>query len=147
LLLIHIVLAILSYGAFSISFVFSMLYLLQYELLKRKKWVKLLWRIADLTKLEKMSYVLNVIGVPLLLLSLILGLQWAWIKINDFVWFDSKVIGSFIVLAGFSIYLYLRVGLGKHGRSLALWNIGSFLIVLINFFLSGQLSSFHFWYE
>ena len=147
LLLIHIVLAILSYGAFSISFVFSMLYLLQYELLKRKKWVKLLWRIADLTKLEKMSYVLNVIGVPLLLLSLILGLQWAWIKINDFVWFDPKVITSFIVLAGFSINLYLRVGLGKHGRSLALWNIGSFLVVLINFFLSGQLSSFHFWYE
>jgi len=147
LLLIHIILAILSYGAFSISFVFSLLYLLQYELLKRKKWVKLLWRITDLTKLEKMSYVLNVIGVPLLLLSLILGLQWAWIKIQDFVWFDSKVIGSFIVLLGFSTYLYLRVAQGKRGRSLALWNIGSFLIVLINFFLFGQLSSFHFWYE
>ncbi|SEM33747.1 HemX protein [Mesobacillus persicus] len=147
LLLIHIILAILSYGAFSISFVFSLLYLLQYELLKRKKWGKLLWRIADLTKLEKMSYILNVIGVPLLLLSLILGLQWAWIKIHDFVWYDSKVIGSFFVLLVFSIYLYLRVAQGKHGRSLALWNIGSFLIVLINFFLFGQLSSFHFWYE
>ncbi|MCM3587642.1 cytochrome c biogenesis protein [Mesobacillus maritimus] len=147
LLLIHIVMAILSYGAFSISFVFSLLYILQYELLKRKKWGKLLWRITDLTRLEKMSYVLNVIGVPLLLLSLILGLQWAWIKIHDFVWFDSKVIGSFIVLAGFSTYLYMRVGLGKQGKALALWNIGSFLIVLINFFLFGQLSSFHFWYE
>ncbi len=147
LLLIHIVMAILSYGAFSFSFVFSMLYLLQYELLKRKKWGKLLWRIADLQKLEKMSYILNVIGVPLLLLSLILGLQWAWIKINDFFWLDAKVIGSFLALAGFSISLYLRVGLGKQGRSLAFWNIGSFLIVLINFFLFGQLSSFHFWYE
>jgi HemX protein len=147
LLLIHIVMAILSYGAFSLSFVFSLLYLLQYELLKRKKWGKLLWRIADLTKLEKMSYILNMIGVPLLLLSLVLGLQWAWIKIPDFVWLDSKVIGSFVVLAGFSIYLYMRVARGMFGRSLALWNIGSFLVVLINFFLFGQLSSFHFWYK
>ncbi|MBM4762463.1 cytochrome c biogenesis protein [Bacillus sp. B15-48] len=147
LLLIHIVMAILSYGAFSLSFVFSLLYLLQYELLKRKKWGKLLWRIADLSKLEKTSYILNMIGVPLLLLSLILGLQWAWIKIPSFHWFDAKVLGSFIVFAVFSIYLYLRAGRGIAGKSLALWNIGSFLVVLINFFLFGQLSSFHFWYK
>jgi HemX protein len=147
LLLIHITMAILSYGAFSISFVLSLLYLLQYELLKRKKWGKMLWRIADLHKLEHLSYVLNVIGFPMLLLSLILGLQWAWIKVPEMVWHDSKVIGSFIVLAGYSIYLYLRVGRDIHGKTLALWNTGSFLIVLINFFLSGRFSSFHFWYQ
>ena len=37
LLFIHITAAILSYGAFSLSFVFSLLYLLQYNLLKAKK--------------------------------------------------------------------------------------------------------------
>ena len=62
LLLIHITMAILSYGAFSLSFVFSLLYLLQYNLLKEKKWGKRLWRITDLSKLENMSYVLNVMG-------------------------------------------------------------------------------------
>lgn len=36
LLLIHITMAILSYGAFSLSFVFSILYTIQYNLLKRK---------------------------------------------------------------------------------------------------------------
>ena len=34
--IIHITLAILSYGAFSLSFVFSILYLIQYNLLKQK---------------------------------------------------------------------------------------------------------------
>ncbi|MDE3839799.1 cytochrome C assembly protein [Bacillus methanolicus] len=146
LLFIHITMAILSYGAFSISFVFSILYLIQYDLLKRKKWGKRLVRIADLSKLEYMSYVLNVIGVPMLILSLILGMQWAYIKVPDMHWYDTKVIGSFVVLTVYSIYLYLRVAKGLFGKSLALWNIASFLIVLINFFLFGKLSTFHFWY-
>jgi HemX protein len=146
LLFIHITMAILSYGAFSLSFVFSVLYLIQYDLLKRKKWGRRLLRIADLSKLEHMSYVLNVIGVPMLILSLILGMQWAYIKVPDMHWYDTKVIGSFVVLAVYGIYLYLRVAKGLFGKSLALWNLASFLIVLINFFLFGKLSTFHFWY-
>lgn len=147
LLLIHITAAILSYGAFSLSFVFSLLYLIQYDLLKRKKWGKRLLRITDLAKLDYMSYVLNVIGVPMLIIGLILGVQWAYIKVPEMFWYDAKVIGSFIVLAVYSINLYLRVAKGLTGRNLALWNIASFLIVLINFLLIGRLSSFHLWYS
>lgn len=147
LLLIHITIAILSYGAFSLSCVFSLLYLIQYDSLKRKKWGARLWRITDLTKLDHMTYVLNLIGVPMLILSLILGMQWAFIKLNGMPWYDIKIIGSFIVLTAYSLYLYLRLSKGLSSKSLALWNAASFLIVLINFFLFGQLSSFHFWYR
>ncbi|WP_409270832.1 cytochrome c biogenesis protein CcsA [Neobacillus sp. SCS-31] len=147
LLLIHITMAILSYGAFSMSFVFSLLYLVQYDLLKRKKWGTRLVRIADLSRLEHFSYLHAVIGVPMLLLSLILGLQWAFIKVPDMPWYDMKVIGSFLLLATYSVYLYLRIAKSMAGKSLALWNIASFLFVLINFFLFGKLSSFHFWYS
>jgi HemX protein len=146
LLLIHITMAILSYGAFSLSFVFSLLYLIQYDLLKRKKWGKRLSRIADLTKLERLSYVLAVIGVPLLFTSLVLGLQWAFIKLPNMTWYDPKVISSFVMVCAYSIYLYLRVRKQLFGRSLALWNVTSFLTVLLNFFLFGKLSSFHIWY-
>jgi HemX protein len=147
LLLIHITMAILSYAAFSLSFVFSVLYLLQYDLLKRKKWGKRLRRIADLEKLEKLSYILAVVGVPMLLLSLILGLQWAFLKVPGMPWYDMKIIGSFLSLTAYSIYLYLSIVKNVAGKSLAIWNAASFLIVLINFFLIGQLSSFHFWYS
>ncbi len=146
LLLIHITMAILSYGAFSLSFVFSALYLLQYNLLKGKKWGKRLIRLADLDKLEKSSYICAVIGVPMLLLSLILGLQWAFLKVPGMPWYDMKIIGSFLLLMAYSIYLYLRIVKNLSGRKLAIWNTASFLIVLINFFLFGRLSSFHLWY-
>ncbi|NRD76027.1 cytochrome c biogenesis protein CcsA [Bacillus sp. BRMEA1] len=147
LLLIHITMAILSYGAFSLSFVFSLLYLFQYDLLKRKKWGKRLIRIADLEKLERLSYIFAVIGVPMLLLGLILGLQWALIKLPGMPWYDSKIIGSFLLLTAYSIYLYFRTVKNQSGKKLALWNVASFLIVLINFFLFGRLSSFHLWYS
>ncbi|MFV2046660.1 MULTISPECIES: cytochrome C assembly family protein [Metabacillus] len=145
LLLIHITMAILSYGAFSLSFVFSILYTIQYNLLKKKKWGKRLLRLEDLSKLDHMSYVLNVIGVPMLLLSLILGVIWAYIKVAHFQWYDAKVLGSFMVLVTYGIYLYIRIVKELQGRSVALLNIASFLVLLINFFLFGSLSRFHFW--
>lgn len=145
LLFIHITMGILSYGAFSLSFVFSLLYLIQYDLLKRKKWGKRLIRLGDLSRLEHMSYVLTVIGVPMLLLSLILGLQWANIKLPGLHWFDMKIIGSFVVLAVYSVYLYVKVRKQMYGKNLAFLNICSFISVLINFFLFGSLSTFHFW--
>jgi HemX protein len=147
LLLIHITMAILSYGAFSLSFVFSLLYLLQFKLLKEKKWGQRLWRISDLSKLEKISYILNSIGVAMLLLSLILGMQWAFIKLPNFILYDPKIIGSFILLILYSTYLYLRIKKNVFGKSLAMLNVAAFLIILINFFLGSRLSSFHFWYS
>lgn len=147
LLFIHITMALLSYGTLSISSLFSLLYIIQYDLLKKKKWGRKLRRIADLSTLEYISALLSGIGVPSLLISLILGLEWAYITIPDITWYDAKIIGSFIVLFAYSIFLYLRFRKGYHGKTLALWNIASFLVILINFFLFGQLSTFHFWYN
>ena len=143
--ILHITLAFLAYGAFTLSFVFSLLYLIQYDLLKRKKWGKRLIRLGDLTKLEQMSYLLAVVAVPLLIFSLILGIQWAYIKVPNLTWFDLKIIGSLFVLISYSMYLYLKIRKQMYGRTLAFLNICSFMIVLINFFLFGSLSTFHFW--
>jgi HemX protein len=144
--IIHITMAFLSYGAFSLSFIFSIMYLILYQMLKGKKWNKRLRRFGDLSQLEKLSYLCSVLGVPLLLLSLILGIVWAILKVDQFSLFDAKVIISFFVLGAYSTYLYQKVAREMEGRSLALWNVAAFLIVLINVFLSGTLSEFHFWY-
>ena len=144
LLFIHVTAALLAYGMFTISFIFSVLYCVQYDLLKQKKWGKRVMRIADLAKLEQISYLLSVFGVPLLLIGLILGVQWAIIQSPDFLWYDPKIISSFIVLLVYSIFLYLRVSRKLRGKNIALLNIASFFIMLINFFLVGNFSTFHY---
>ncbi|ANT57479.1 cytochrome c biogenesis protein [Bacillus altitudinis] len=146
LLVIHITMAILSYGAFSLSFAFSLLYLFQYRLLKKKKWGKWLLRIEDLSKLDHMAYVLNIIGVPMLLLSLILGIIWAYISYDTLYWTDAKVLGSFIMLFLYGFYLYIRLVRNVQGKIVARWNVASFLVLMINYFLLGSLSTFH-WFQ
>ncbi|EKF35713.1 cytochrome c biogenesis protein [Bacillus xiamenensis] len=146
LLVIHITMAILSYGAFSLSFAFSLLYLFQYRLLKKKKWGKWLLRIEDLSKLDHMAYVLNIIGVPMLLLSLILGIIWAYISYDTLYWTDAKVLGSFIMLFLYGFYLYIRLVRNMQGKIVARWNVASFLVLMINYFLLGSLSTFH-WFQ
>ncbi|TFE00998.1 cytochrome c biogenesis protein [Jeotgalibacillus salarius] len=145
LLLVHITMAIVSYAAFSISVVFSILYLLQYRLLKQKKWGQKIQRITDLAKLEKGSVILNSIGFPMLLLSLILGVQWAVVSLPTVLWYDIKISGSFLLLAIYGVFLYRRFGKGQSGKSLALFNTVAFGCLLINFLLGSRLSSFHFW--
>lgn len=146
LLWIHISVSLFSYGAFSLAFVFSLLYLLQYHLLKQKKWGKQLIRTSHLSKLEQMSYILNVIGVPLLLIGVILGLQWAYIKIPGLPILDWKIIGSFVMLTVYGIILFLKIRKEMVGRNLALLNVVAFFLLLINFFLMSRLSTFHLWY-
>ncbi|KDE47458.1 cytochrome C assembly protein [Geobacillus sp. CAMR5420] len=147
LLIIHITLSLGAYAAFTLSFLFSVLYMLQYSLLKKKKWGARLWRMADLSRLDFLSYVLNVLGLPMLLLGLILGVIWAYIQIDHFHWYDAKVLGSFVVFLVYGVYFYKRAVRQMQGKAIALWNIGSFLFLLVNFFLFGSLSKFHFWYS
>ncbi|NPC93562.1 cytochrome c biogenesis protein CcsA [Bacillus sp. WMMC1349] len=146
LLIIHITMAILSYGAFSLSFVFSVLYLFQYHLLKKKKWGKWLLRIEDLSKLDYLAYIHNIIGVPMLLLSLILGIIWSYASLETLYWTDPKVLGSIVLLCLYGYYLFIRIVREQKGRIAALLNTASFLVLLINFFLLGSFSRFH-WFS
>lgn len=145
LLVAHVILAILSYGAFAISFVLSTMYLYQYKNLKQKKWGQNLFRIGDLDKLEKNSGNLVVVGLPFLFVALVLGLQWAYVKVPDVIWYDVKIIGSILLFIVYGIYVYLRNMRNFHGKNLAVWNVVGFIFVLLNFFVLNSFSSFHIW--
>ncbi|HET6871511.1 MAG TPA: cytochrome c biogenesis protein CcsA, partial [Sporolactobacillaceae bacterium] len=122
-----------------------MMYLLEYSWLKQKKWNKRLIRFGSLSMLEKGSFYCNLIGVPLLFISLILGVIRATTALPDFSWLDPKVITSFVVLAVYGFYLYQKLGKNVYGRTLIFWKTVAFLLVLINVFLSATLTRFHLW--
>ncbi|MGP4041686.1 cytochrome C assembly family protein [Gracilibacillus sp. D59] len=143
LLFAHIVLALVSYGLFTISFILACLYYMQYKFLKMKKGYKWLRRFQDLEGLEKRAFQSIVLGEPLLLLSIILGVVWAYMTGTEFYWGDSKTLGSIIVFIIYAGYLYMRIQKGYKGKAILSWNIFAFLILLINFFLFNSLSNFH----
>ncbi|MDN3449154.1 cytochrome c biogenesis protein CcsA [Planococcus sp. APC 3906] len=146
LLLIHITFAILSYVAFSLSFVFSALHMVLYRLLKKKKWTKQWSNLPSLGQTEKGMTISILTGISLLFVSLVLGLQWAYISLEQFSLLDVKIIGSFILLIVYSILLYRHRKGSLNGSSYAMAHIYAFLLLLVNFFLGSRLSEFHFWY-
>jgi HemX protein len=143
ILIAHISLAITSYGFFTVSFLFSLMYLVQYYFLKEKKAIKWIWRLGDLDRLENLTFQTITIGVSLLSIGIILGFVWAYTEHVEFYWFDLKTFGSILVLGIYIIYLLLRIVRRFTGKSLATYNTYAFLILIINFFLFTRLSNFH----
>ncbi len=146
LLFIHITFAFLSYTAFALSFVFSILYLILYRVLKKKKWTKQFSRLPSLSQAKNGMTMSVVTGIPMLFVSLVLGLQWAYTSLNEFSIMDFKIVNSFILLVIYLVVLLLRKRANFKGTNYAWVHVYAFLFVLINFLLGSQLSQFHFWY-
>ncbi|KAB8134713.1 cytochrome C assembly protein [Gracilibacillus oryzae] len=143
LLYAHIVLALVSYGLFTISFVLACLYFTQYKFLKAKKGYKWLRRFQDLEGLERRAFHLIVLAEPTLLLSIILGVVWAYMTNATFYWGDSKTVGSILVFIIYAMYLYNRTRGNYRGKPILLLNVIAFCFLLVNFFLFNTLSNFH----
>ncbi|MET3574616.1 inner membrane protein YpjD [Bhargavaea ullalensis] len=146
LLFIHITAAMLAYTAFSLSFVFAILYLRLYKTLKKKEWNSQWGRLPSLDQAKRAMTVSVMAGVPILLVSLILGLQWAFIAAGEFPVWDPKIIGSFLLIIIYCILLYMQRRGRLNGPDVAWGHMFAFLAVVINFLLVSRLSVFHFWY-
>lgn len=145
MLFIHIGISIASYGAFTIAFVFSVLYIILYNILKKKKFSTIWTRLPNLAQTMAYMNYSTIVGVPLLIIALVLGVEWALITLDGLSVFDIKIIGSFIIL-GIYLCLFLLNKSGKLiGTTYAWFHIYAFLLVVINFFLGNRLSTFHFW--
>ncbi|WP_432358347.1 cytochrome C assembly family protein [Sporosarcina sp. UB5] len=145
LLFIHITFAILSYAAFAMSFVFAILYLLVYKVLKQKKWTKQFGRLPSLQQSLSGMKASIYTGIPVLFISLVLGIQWAIVALDDWSISDMKIIGSFLVIILYSLVLFLQRRGSVTANDFAWANVFAFLFVIINFFLGSRLSQFHFW--
>lgn len=145
LLLVHITLGIGSYAIFSISAIFSGLYLFLHSKLKEKKWSAFLHRLPSLDRTELYAFRSVMVGCVLLLGSLILGLIWVGIEGEVSLLLDPKSLTSLLLLGTYTCYILLRLVLHASGRRLAYWNIGSCVIIVLNFVVSNYFSAFHHW--
>lgn len=145
LLFIHISMAVGSYAAFTAAAIFSGMYLFLHRKLKEKEFSNTVMRLPSLEKMEQYTYRSVIIGAPLLLLALCLGIVWIALQGNGSLFFDPKVVNSVFVLAAYAFYLFQRHSMRISGNKLAAWNIAAFLIVMINFVVSNFFSGFHSW--
>jgi ABC-type uncharacterized transport system permease subunit len=135
---LHVTLAILGYAAFAMSFVLSLLYLVQSRQIRRA-WTGVLFsRLPALEVIGGMNRTSVTIGIAALLVSILLGAAWA-----ERVWpgiADAKLGWALFTLLvyGFLLWMDRR---GWKGQRVALLSIVGFGLVIfsytfVNFYFS-----------
>ena len=126
LLTIHVAVAIVAYGAFSVSFAAAVLYLTQPEE-GRPGWPKP-------ALLDEMGYRAVIIGFPLLTMTVVLGAVWAQIAWGSYWSWDPKETASLLTWLVYGAYLHARVARGWVGHRAAWLLVAAFGCILLTFF-------------
>ncbi len=126
LLTIHVAVAILAYGAFSVACAAGVLYLVQPAGGRRG--------LPRPSLLDEIAYRSVVVAYPLLTLTIILGAVWAEIAWGAYWSWDPKETASLLTWFIYGAYLHARVVHGWHGRRSSWLLMLGFAAVLFTFF-------------
>ena len=126
LLTVHVLVAVIAYGAFTVAFAAGVLYLFQ-----RNNSVRWLPRN---TVLDEIGYKAVVFGFPMLALVLILGAIWAEIAWGSYWTWDPKETAALFTWLIYGGYLHARVMRGWKGDRSALFLIAGFAATLFTYF-------------
>lgn len=146
LLVLHVGMAFLSYAAFSLACVFSVMFLIQERLLKAKRFTNTFRRLPALDRLDRMAYRMVLIGFPLLLVAMILGAIWSALQYGSTLLWDAKPLASLFLLLLYGAVIYLRVSAGWPRHRTAWLTVLGFGGVVVNYLIVGTyFSQFHKW--
>ncbi len=137
----HVTLAILADAAFALSFVLSLLYLIQNRQIRRGRTGVLFSRLPALEVIGRMNRTSVTIGLVVLSLSVGLGVAWAhrvWSGLAD-----AKLVWALLTLSVYALVLWMDRR-GWEGPRVALLSIVGFVLVLFSYtFVNLYLSQAH----
>jgi len=126
LLTVHVAVAIVAYGSFSIAFAASLLYLIQPEGGR--------WGLPKPQVLDEIGYRAVVVGFPFLTLTIILGAVWADTAWGSYWSWDPKETASLVTWLIYGAYLHARVMRGWRGNRAAWLLVLGFAATLFTYF-------------
>lgn len=140
----HITLEIWAYAAFGLSFVLSMVYLVQDRVLRSRRPGAAFWRFPSLDALDRMSRGSVYVGVAALAVGAASGLIWAHRLTGTYALGDPKVIVTLAIVVVYITYLRLSRSVNWRGARAARVCALNFAIVLFSYtFVNRYLTSFH----
>ncbi len=139
----HIIPIFLGYASFTVSFIFSIMYLTMERQLKKKSFGPLFDSLPSLETLDALMWKTITMGFPLLTIGLVSGTVWAkTTNILGLLWYlDPKVLLGSLTWLIYAAILHLRLGASFHGTRVAIVTIAGFVIVILTFigpFLMGH---------
>ncbi len=138
LLTLHIIVAIVAYGAFAVSAAAAVLYLVVTQ------WPHKVGHLLPKPEvLDRLSYRGAVIGYPLLTMVIVLGAFWAEIAWGRYWSWDPKETISLVQWLVYGGFLHARVARGWVGKRSAWLLLVAFAMVILTFFGNAIFGGLH----
>lgn len=129
----HVSAAVISYGAFALSFAVSVAYLVKERAEKKGAASRLSEILPPLSTLDEVAYKMVFIGLPFLTIMLITGAVWAEYTWGTFWSWDPKETWALITWLAYALYLHARFMRGSQGHNAAILSIIGFAAVVFTF--------------
>lgn len=130
---IHVMSAFIGNALFALSFVISIVFVIENFRLKKKKFDSFGKYLPSLTMLDNINYFCIVYGFPFMTLGIITGAIWAQYAIGSYWNNDPKEIWSLITWFLYAALLHLRLITGWKGKKVAIFSIFAFTILIFSF--------------
>ncbi|HEX8939363.1 MAG TPA: c-type cytochrome biogenesis protein CcsB [Candidatus Limnocylindrales bacterium] len=126
LLSVHVAVAIVAYGSFTVAFAAAVLFLIQPETGR--------WGLPKPELLDEIGYRAIVVGFPFLSLVIILGALWAEVAWGTYWSWDPKETASLVTWLLYAAYLHARIVRGWRGSRSAWLLVAGFGATLFTYF-------------
>ncbi len=149
-LLVHVGLAQLAFALFFIASTTSAAYLFQSHNLKRRQTTGLFAKLPPLEQLDTTLYALIGAGYPLFIVTLVLGIIWAWIDrelLGPHWYLSPKVLLALVMAVFYAVTFHMRRFGLLRGPKLAALVFGGFAGLLGLYLILGlmELNNYFFW--
>jgi cytochrome c-type biogenesis protein CcsB len=135
-LVIHVSIAIIATGVFTVAFVATVLQLLRDYRDAGTRWlarVRWLEAVPEPGKLEALSFRLHAVGFVLWTFTVMAGAVWAEHAWGRYWGWDPKEVWSFVIWVIYAAYLHARTTQGWAGRRSAYIAVAGFVALIMNF--------------
>lgn len=129
----HVTLSILAYAAFALSFVLSLMFVIEERLLRSHKLTNVVWRLPALDLLERMSHSSVLVGLVSIAIGTALGFIWVDRLTGQYWFYDPKYVITLLVLFLYVCYFYLARTAAWRGARASKLCIFNFAIVVLSF--------------
>lgn len=130
---IHVLSMFFGDGAFAITFIVSIMYLIQERQIKNKTRGTFFKRLPSLETLDSINHYSLMYGFPLLTIGIITGAIYAQFALGSYWRWDPKEVWSLITWLAYAALLHERLTVGWRGHKAAYMSIICFIILIFTF--------------
>lgn len=140
---VHVTLIIFAYAAFIVTFICSVMYLIQEHELKAKHFGAAFERLPALNTCDEIGYRSLSIGFVLLTCGVATGIWWSNQRDGRYWHNDPKEVMALVTWLVYLFIMHYRLTAGWRGRRVAWLSIAGFAVVLLTWLGARALGGYH----